>query len=412
MPRTERKTNTIAVLGGGASGMAAALAARETLGNRVLLLERQSRVGRKLLATGNGRCNLTNTGAAPSRYHSEHPDFVRPALARFNVPDTLAWFRDLGLLTREEPGGRVYPLSNTAGSVLDVLRLALDARGVETVTGFTASAVRRTDTGFAVTSGQGETVACGRLIVACGGMAGAKLGGVKDGYELLASLGHRRTALRPSLVQLKTENTWTRAMKGVRTQAKLTLERGGVLAEAEGEVQFTEYGVTGPAVYDISRAASVAGEGCTLVLRLLPELDEVDIISYLFEKQSAFPNSKTENILSGCLHNSIARTVLRREGVALDAFLWSLREAQLAGVAAQITRFELPVLGTLGFAEAQVTAGGMDTAEFDPETMASRLVPWLYACGEVLDVDGDCGGFNLQWAWSSGRLAGLSAGRD
>ena len=412
MHHSKRQRNTVAILGGGASGMAAALAAREFLDTNVILLERQSRVGRKLLATGNGRCNLTNTFAEESHYHGKNRGFILPALTRFDVSDTLAWFRAMGLLTREEPGGRVYPLSNTAGSVLDVLRLAMDARGVETVTGFPAAAVRRTDTGFAVTSDRGETVTCGRLIVACGGMAGAKLGGVKDGYELLASLGHRRTALYPSLVQLKTDNTWTRAMKGVRTQAKLTLERGSVLAEAMGEVQFTEYGVTGPAVYDVSRAASTSGEGSTLVLRLMPELDEVDIISYLVDKQSSFPNSKAENILSGCLHNSIARTVLRREGVALDAFLWSLTEAQLAGVAARITRFELPVLGTLGFAEAQVTAGGMDTSEFKPETMESRLVPGLYACGEVLDIDGDCGGFNLQWAWSSGRLAGLSAGRD
>ncbi len=403
--------NTIAILGGGASGMAAALTARENLENHVILLERQNRVGRKLLATGNGRCNLTNTGADPSRYHGEHRDFVEPALSRYDAEDTLAWFRAMGLITRTEPSGRVYPLSDAAGSVVDTLRLAMEARGVETITGFTAASVRREGPGFTVTADQGENIRCDRLIIACGGMAGAKLGGVKDGYELLASLGHRRTALHPSLVQLKTENTWTRAMKGVRTQAALTLEQGGnVLATASGEVQFTEYGVTGPGVYDISRAASVRGEGSTLVLRLLPELSEIDIMNYLFKKQEDFPNYKTENILSGCLHNSIARTILRREGISLDSFLWSLTESQLAGIAARIVRFELPLLGTLGFAEAQVTAGGMDTAQFDPTTMESRLVPGLYACGEVLDVDGDCGGFNLQWAWSSGRLAGHSAG--
>ena len=401
---------TILILGGGASGMAAALAARETLDNRVVLLERQGRVGRKLLATGNGRCNLSHLPAAPEHYHGGDPSFIGPAMGRFDERDTLAWFASLGLLTRAEENGRVYPLSDAAGSVVDTLRLAMDARGVSTQCGFTAVRAEKRKGRFLVASDQGQTAEGDRLIIACGGMAGAKLGGVKDGYELLSSFGHRRTALRPSLVQLKTENTWTRAMKGIRTQARLTLERGAaVLASAAGEVQFTEYGVTGPAVFDLSRAAAEAGESCEIVLRLLPELHKVDIINYLAAKQESFPNYKAENLLSGTLHNSIARVLLRRAGIGLDAFLWSLSAEDLRRLALLITRFSLSLIGPLGFSEAQVTAGGMDTAQFDPKTMESRLVPGLYACGEVLDIDGDCGGYNLQWAWSSGRTAGRSA---
>ena len=401
---------TIAILGGGASGMAAALAARESLGNTVLLLERQSRVGRKLLATGNGRCNLTNIRTAPERYHGAAPAFAVPALTRFGVEDTLSWFSSLGLVTRTEDSGRIYPLSDAAGSVVDILRLAMDARGVRTECGFTAVSAAKRGKRFFVTSDQGRIVECDRLIVACGGMAGAKLGGVKDGYELLAGFGHRRTALLPSLVQLKTDSTWTKSMKGVRTQAVVTLERGGnVLTQTEGEVQFAEYGVTGPAVFDISRAAAAAGPGCVVALRLLPELDEVYIMNYLCKKQNDFPNYMSENLLTGCLHNAISRTILRRAEIPFDARLWSLTDADLAKVAALIRRFELPLQGAMGFAAAQVTAGGIETAGFDPETMESRLVPGLYACGEVLDIDGDCGGFNLQWAWSSGRLAGRCA---
>ena len=405
--------HTIVIIGAGASGMAAALAARESLDNRVILLERQSRVGRKLLATGNGRCNLTNLRADISRYHGEDAGFAAPALERFGAEDTLAWFSSLGLLTRAEDTGRVYPLSDAAGSVVDTLRLAVAARGAETVCGFTVSSAQKDGGLFVVTSDQGEAVTGDRLIVACGGMAGARLGGVRDGYELLSRFGHRRTALRPSLVQLKTDNTWTRSMKGVRTQAALTLERNGdVLAASRGEIQFTDYGISGPAVFDLSRAASSAGDGCVIALRLLPELNVADITDYLHRKQNDFPNYKAENILTGSLHNSIARTLLRRAEITPEAFLWSLTEAQLRDLVGLLLRFELPLLGTLGFTEAQVTAGGIETGGFDARTMESLLVPGLYACGEVLDIDGDCGGFNLQWAWSSGRLAGTSAAAE
>ncbi len=401
--------HTIAILGGGASGMAAALAARESLDNTVLLLERQARVGRKLLSTGNGRCNLSNRNAAPEHYHGGDTAFLTPALARFGTADTLAWFSDLGLVTRTEDAGRIYPLSDAASSVVDVLRLAMDARGVRTRCGFTVSAAQKNGGGFTVASDQGETVECDRLIVACGGMAGSRLGGTKDGYTLLSSFGHKRTALRPALVQLKTDSTWTKSMKGVRTQAVVTLESAGVLAQAEGEVQFAEYGVTGPAVFDLSRAAADAGPHASVFLRLLPALSVSGIRAYMAAKRERFPNGKAENLLTGCLHNAIARALLRRAGIAFDAFLWSVSDADIDRLTTLITRFELPLLGTMGFDAAQVTAGGMETAGFDPDTMESRLVPGLYACGEVLDIDGDCGGYNLQWAWSSGRLAGLAA---
>ena len=403
--------NTIAIIGGGASGMAAALAARESLDNRVVLIERQNRVGRKLLATGNGRCNLTNEYADLSRYHGENVPFIAPAMDRFPPAETLAWFRELGLVTRTETAsGRVYPITDAASSVVDALRLALEARGVELICGCEIAELRREDDGFILTSTLTDTISCHKVIVACGGTAGAKLGGTKAGYELLSSMGHGRTALRPSLVQLRTENTYTRSMKGVRTQAKLTLERDGrALAFAQGEIQFTDYGITGPAVYDLSRAASFAGEGCTVCLRLLPELDKADLMDYLRTKRDSFPNYKAEHLLSGALHNSIARAILRRAEIPAETRLWSLSDKTLSLIREYIVRFELPLLGTQGFEDAQVTAGGTDTLLFDPDTMESLLVPGLYACGEVLDIDGDCGGFNLQWAWSSGRLAGLAA---
>ena len=402
--------NTILILGAGASGMAAAMAAAESPDSRVILLERQSRAGRKLLATGNGRCNLSNIHTSLEHYHGADPSFAGPALTRFDVPGTLGWFNGLGLLTRSDADGRVYPVSDAAASVLDTLRLALESRGVSTQCSFDVSSLKRRGKRFAVTSAEGDIVEADRLIIACGGAAGSKLGGTRSGYDLLCSIGHTCTPLYPSLVQLKTDNTWTRSLKGVRTQAQLTLEAGGMcLGTAEGEVQFTDYGVSGPTVFDLSRAAALAPKGSSVTLRLLPELDEPDILRYLLQKKQNDPRVTAENLLTGALHNALGRTIVRRAGISFETPVHSLADKDLRLIASLIIRYTLPLLGTKGFEQAQVTAGGIRTAEFVPETMQSRLVPGLYACGEVLDIDGDCGGYNLQWAWSSGRLAGLCA---
>lgn len=396
---------TVLVIGGGASGLLAALTAAENQNNRVLLLERQQRIGRKLLATGNGRCNLTNTGAALEHYHGEAPDFARPALERFGPQDALDFFHALGLLTTEEYGGRVYPLSNSANSVLDVLRLALDQAGVEQRTACPARAIARDAKGFVVDT-DGERLRADAVILACGGTAGGKLGGVMDGYQLAKSLGHRRTGLYPALVQILTAPEYPRALKGVRVQAALTLMRRDlVLAQSRGELQFTDTGVSGPAVFDLSRAAATGGEGLTLHIRLLP-LSADEILSLLQTRQTQYPELPASELLTGMLHNRLGRMMGKYAGLNANTPLRELTEAELLALVRACADFTLPVRGTEGFDNAQVTAGGLRTADFDPETLESRLVPGLFACGELLDIDGDCGGYNLQWAWASGRLAG------
>ena len=396
---------TVIVIGGGASGILAALTAAEERDNSVLLLERQQRIGRKLLATGNGRCNLTNTGAAPENYHGEEPDFVLPALARFGAGDALDYFHGLGLLTETEYGGRVYPLSNSANSVLDVLRLALDRAGVEQRCSAAVKSVARERQGFAVQT-EAERLHADKLILACGGAAGAKLGGVMDGYQLARALGHRRTGLYPALVQLVTEPDYPRSLKGVRVDCALTLKRRAyVLAESRGELQFTDNGVSGPAVFDISRAASTGGEGLELHIALLP-LGEEEILELLRQRRERYPELAAGEILTGMLHNRLGRMVVKYAQIPAATPLRELADEALRDLVRACRDFALPVKGTEGFDHAQVTAGGLRTADFDPRTLESRLCPGLFACGELLDVDGDCGGFNLQWAWSSGRLAG------
>lgn len=395
----------VLVIGGGASGLMAALTAAENPENRVVLLERQQRIGRKLLATGNGRCNLTNTGASPEHYHGEDPDFCRFALEMFPPAAALDYFHALGLLTEEEYGGRVYPLSNSANSVLDVLRFALDRAGVEQRVACPARSVSRERSGFSVET-EGERLHADALILACGGAAGAKLGGVMDGYQLAKSLGHRRTGLYPALVQLTTAPEYPRALKGVRADCRLQLLRGERrLAEAQGELQFTEKGVSGPVVFDLSRSAATGGDGLTLRIRFLPFGPDATA-ALLARRRDAFPELPVSEIFTGMLHNRLGRMLVKYSGVDGTLPLSSLSGEALARLSQAAAAFLLPVKGTEGFDSAQVTAGGLRTAEFDPRTLESRLVPGLFVCGELLDVDGDCGGYNLQWAWSSGRLAG------
>lgn len=397
----------VLIIGGGASGMAAALTAARQ-GHQVVLAERQARVGRKLLSTGNGRCNLTNTGAGPSNYHGEAPDFVRPALEAFPSEAALDFFRGLGLLAREEWGGRVYPLSNSANSVVDVLRQALDAAGVELIAGDRVRELRRAGSGYSVTTESGDKRSFDAVVVACGGLAGEKLGGGRDGYELLKALGHTRTALRPALVQITTEPMYPRSLKGIKADCALrVLSRGGLLASSCGELLFTETGVSGPAAFDVSRAVSEAGDAkMELEIDFLRDYTAAEVLAHLQNRVKTAPELPASELLTGSVHNRLGRMLIKYADVEAAAPLSALSERELRTVAAACKRFELPVRGTEGFANAQVTAGGIRTSEFDPRTLESRLCPRLFACGEVLDIDGDCGGYNLQWAWSSGVLAG------
>ncbi len=387
--------------------MTAALTAAR-LGHEVTLYERQARVGRKLMATGNGRCNLTNTGAGPSNYHGEAPDFVRPALEAFPSEAALDFFRGLGLLAREEWGGRVYPLSNSANSVVDVLRQALDAAGVELIAGDRVRELRRAGSGYSVTTESGDKRSFDAVVVACGGLAGEKLGGGRDGYELLKALGHTRTALRPALVQITTEPMYPRSLKGIKADCALrVLSRGRLLASSCGELLFTETGVSGPAAFDVSRAVSEAGDAkMELEIDFLRDYTSEEVLAHLQNRVKTAPELPASELLTGSVHNRLGRMLIKYADVEAAAPLSALSERELRTVAAACKRFKLPVRGTEGFANAQVTAGGIRTSEFDPRTLESRLCPRLFACGEVLDINGDCGGYNLQWAWSSGVLAG------
>lgn len=399
----------IGIIGAGASGMAAALAAAENPEVEVLVLERQSRVGRKLLATGNGRCNLTNLHALEGGYHGESPDFSKEALTRFSPEETLAWFRSLGLYTVAEPSGRVYPYSDQANSVVDVLRLAMDKPNITLVTGFTVEKIRREPEGFTLSSRE-DSYFCHKVIVACGGLAGSKLGGTMSGYQLLGKLGHRSTRLRPALVQIKCGWGGIVGLKGVRANCHVKILRDEALfAQSTGELQFTEMGLSGPVIFEISRDVCFGKGDWEARLDFLPEMSQEELEEMLLERQQR--NFPMEELLTGILHNRLGRVLTKAAGIG-GRQAGDLTREEIAQVCRTVKDYDIPLTEPLGMDSAQVTAGGVLTENFDPRTMESRLVPGLYACGEVLDVDGDCGGYNLQWAWSSGRTAGLHAGKE
>ena len=394
----------VLIIGGGASGMAAAISASQDTARQITLLERQPRVGRKLAATGNGRCNLTNMQTEPCRYHGEDPGFAAPVLRAWPPQRVLEYFETLGLKTHTEYGGRVFPMSGHAGSVLDVLRLSLEKPNVTVLTDCPAETVSRSRAGFSVTTG-GRVFGADKLILACGGCAGAKLGGVMDGYGLAASLGHSRTPLYPALTPLRTMPEYPRALKGVRTEAVVRLKRGDhLLAEARGDVIFTETGLSGTAVFEISRFAAGQRE-LTAELCLFDDPEEA-LTADLLERRRRWPAMEANRILTGAVQSRLGQMLCKYAGISGGVSVSELTDAQLRTLAQAMRAFRLPVTGLSGFEAAQVTAGGLRTSEFDPETLESRIVPGLYACGELLDIDGDCGGFNLQWAWASGLRAG------
>ncbi len=399
----------IGIIGGGASGMAAALAASETKENQVILLERQARVGRKLQATGNGRCNLSNLRALEGGYHGEEPSFADFALNRFGPEKTLSWFRQMGLFTVAEDSGRVYPYSDQANSVLDVLRFALLRENITVKVGFEVEKVKKTGEGFRLES-KDDSLFCDKLIIACGGLAGTKLGGTMSGYKLLRSFGHKCTKLRPTLVQVKSSWGALASLKGVRCNCKAEIYHNGeFFSGSTGELQFTEYGLSGPVMFEISRDVCQGGGEWICRLDFLPDMDLGELFFELLGRKKT--NLPASELLTGIQHNRLGRVLSQDAGISGNRPISELSEMELNLVAEAVKGFEVNLTEPLGMDSAQVTAGGILTKEFDPKSMESKLVPGLYACGEVLDIDGDCGGYNLQWAWSSGRLAGESAAK-
>ena len=399
------------IIGGGAAGLTAAVllgrnAARANASFSILLLERQARVGKKLLATGNGTCNITNENATPDRYHGDR-HVAGAVIRRFSPRDTVAFFNSIGVTCVKRADGKYYPRAEQAAAVLDQLRIEAQLLGVQEQCDTNVTTVKRDKNGFCVMTANGKYVAK-TVLVATGGAAAPSLGGSVDGYTLLTAFGHTRTPLFPSIVQLKTDITFVKAMKGLRIDGAVTLKAGNRERRETGEILFTEYGLSGPAVMQVSR---LAGDWerqkkgmCTATIDLFPDIHEQDLITIL-TRRAEIKGRTLENYLTGFVNKRIGQTAVRAAGLTLTDCVSTLTRDQITALARLLKCWEFNVLGTKGFTGAQVTAGGITANEFYDNTMQSRYQNGLFAAGEVLDVDGDCGGFNLQFAFASAAVA-------
>lgn len=403
-------TYDVIIIGGGAAGLAAAVfVTGEKPHSKVLVLEKNPRVGKKLMATGNGTCNLTNITATAADYHGA-PALADKALKALTIPQTMDFFTAIGVdcITRED--GKVYPASQQAGAVLDALRLTAEAQGVTILCEQKVTALKQNKGGWTVKT-EGDTYAAAHVLVAVGGAAAPALGGSAEGYRLLTDLGCQKTPLFPSIVQLRTATDFVRAVKGIRVDAALRLSLNGkTVAQNTGEVLFTDYGLSGPAVMQISRPVGdwerqKKGE-MIAHLDLLPDWNEKDLLDRIRQRR-LLAGRTMEDLLTGLTNKRVGQTVLRVAGVLpLTRETGTLTDDEAARVAATLKDWCLAVTGTQGFGGAQVTAGGIDAAEVS-DTFALKRLPGVYAVGEVLDVDGDCGGYNLQFAWSSAYVAAM-----
>jgi len=398
--------NDVIIIGGGASGLFAAVYLKQNNSRlAVRILESQPRVGKKLALTGNGRCNITNTNIDLSRYHGENTEFARFALEKYDRFFCEDFFEGLGVpfVFEEEKG---YPASLQAASVVDCLRFAAEESGVITHLETKVTDIRLTKSGYMVIADKMQFMAK-NVIIAAGLLSGGeRLGCDGSILALLKKAGYQTAETFPSIVQLKTETDIVKQLKGIKIDALVSLKHGGKLIREEfGEVLFCDYGLSGPPVLQVSGMAARLRENCEISLDLRPQTDYSSLLHELRKRAKALRNRNLDEFFTGMLNKRLGQVILKNADCRLNEKTESLDEMKLKKITSLIKGFTFKVTGNNGFLNSQATSGGVLTHQFSDKTMESKSNKGLYAIGEILDIDGDCGGFNLQWAWSSAAAA-------
>ena len=401
----------IAVIGGGASGMMAAITARKS-GKEVIILERKDRILKKVLITGNGRCNITNVNANISNYFGKNISSVENILNSFNPQDTMDFFNGLGIICNEENRGKVYPLSGQASSVVDALRFEAERLGVRIETEFYVRKIEKEGFKFKIYSEDRKKIEAGRVIIAAGGQSYPELGSNGSGFELAKELGHSVTRLSPSIVQLKTEKHQVKGLQGIKTDVAVTAYGDNKkICTYDGELLFTDYGISGNVVFNISFVMPLY-KNVEFEIDFMEKFDYNELYEILKERKKIMSHLTMENYFNGMINKKLGQFLSKVSGIEkLSKPVKDLNDSEIRKLCTVLKKYRVKILDTTGFKNAQITAGGVSLDEVNPETLESKIVKGLYFSGEVLDVYGECGGFNLQWAWASGYIAGKNVAK-
>lgn len=395
------------IMGGGPAGMTAAIIARRN-GRKVCIIEHQDRIGKKILSTGNGKCNITNMDMGPHCYNSNSKEDFFRVIEKFGPKDIISFFNEMGMLTMDK-NGYVYPRSEQASVVLDTLRFELDKLGVTLYTDAKNAKIKYTDHGFRVTFGD-TVLTSNKLILACGSKCAPKTGSDGSGYVFASNLGHKIIKVIPALVQIICGENFYKELQGVRCNANLGVNvNNETITTEQGELQLTGYGISGIPVFQLSRTIKRLldrKQSPIVYIDFIPEYSENELIDFISNSVKNHADSEISQILSGIINKKIANVIVKECSIKPSTKCEDVDSAQIKRIVSKIKNFSTIPKDTNGFDNAQVCAGGVELSDVDLNTMESKLVKGLYFAGEILDVDGRCGGYNLTWAFSSGKLAG------
>ncbi|WP_027398817.1 BaiN/RdsA family NAD(P)/FAD-dependent oxidoreductase [Anaerovorax odorimutans] len=421
------ESKKITIIGGGAAGMVAAIFAAKNIGGyNIRIIEKNDKIGRKLLATGNGRCNMTN------RFCHETFKNISKFMDQFNFQETINFFKKIGVITREESDGRIYPYSEQAVSVQQALKSELESLNVEIIYNAYVKKVETISNGFNIVTEINdkcknskrkdniESFFSEKIIIATGGKAGPQYGSTGEGFNIARNFGHTIIKPIPSLTQITSSQLFFKELKGVRAKGSVSLLKNLELLDMEiGEIQFTDSGLSGICIFNLSRLIRLEDSSYNdyiVKIDLMPEFTQQQVFDLLVERAVYLGDRKVKEFLNGLINEKLACVILKESGLDENIIncyeIYQLNKKQLKKIVTYLKNWNIPVSGTKGFKEAQVTSGGIDLQQLDKYTLESKLIKDVYFAGEVVNVDGKCGGYNLQWAWTSGYITGNGASKN